>query len=163
MPKPTPQYCKAELERMMIDCVNHAIGLREILSAERDALEHQDTTTLSKLAIDKEVCIGNLEQLETERAKQSVACGFGAGPEDMKALLAWCDEDDDVTNLWKHFLEVATRCNELNASNGSIIRLRRSQILDALAILRGGEHEPELYGPEGRESGVTTGRSLVQA
>lgn len=159
----TPEHAKAELQRMLIESVNCAIGLREILTAELEALRNKDTTALNKSAMDKDVCIGNLQNLETQRANLSVSCGFGSGPEDIKPLLAWCDEDSVVKNLWEHFLEVAMTCNKLNATNGSIIRLRRSQIMNALAILRGGESEPELYGPEGRDSGGTTGRALAEA
>ena len=163
MPGPSADYCKAELERIMRESVHCAIGLREVLTAERQALEHQDTGALNQAAIDKGASIGRLEQLETERADLSRSCGFGSAPEEMKPLLTWCDEDSVVENIWRHFLEVAMTCNELNATNGSIIRLRRSQILNALAILRGGETEPDLYGNDGRDTGGKTSRPLAEA
>lgn len=163
MPAPTAEHRKTELERIICDSVQGAIGLREILTNEREALERQDTIALHSAATEKEVCIRKLESLEKERAELSVACGFASGPEDMQSLLAWCNDELPVKDTWRHFLEVATTCNDLNATNGSIIRLRRSQIQNALELLRGGNLEPEPYSPEGRKPAGNTGRALAHA
>ncbi len=151
------------MERIMRDSVNCVIGFREILNDERKGLERQDTMALNESAVKKELCIRKLESLENERAELSVARGYSSGIDDMEPLLAWCDEDSVVKNVWKHFLEVAMTCHELNATNGSIIRLRRSQILSAIEILKGGDFGNETYGRDGNAPAGNTGRSLVQA
>ena len=156
------EHCRAELERITREAMNCADALREILTAERQALARQDAMVLENTASDKAACVEKLEQLESERANLSAACGFGSTPDDMKSLLRWCDQNASLKDRWEQFLAVAAACRSLNASNGSIIRLRHSQITNALAILRGDESETELYGPEGR-TGTNSGRALAEA
>lgn len=145
------------------DCVYRALGLRESLQDERAALETQDTEALHAALTIKGVCVSKLQELDTERKTICEASGFGANPDQMQEMLAWCDEDNAIAGCWQHLMEIVADCNALNLTNGAIIRLRRQMVDGNLAVLRGTEAIPDTYKREGRDNAANTQRSLAQA
>ena len=158
-----PSACKASLEKNLADSMSEALDLKHILGEERDALERNDTMSLGDTAIRKQLCVNKLEQLDTDRAELSKACGFGSTPNAVPQLASWCDEGDSISSTWTGFLDVAQQCSELNSGNGAIIRVRQSHIQGAINLIRGGSQDVATYGPTGLDSKELGKRSLVEA
>lgn len=159
----TPEQCKTALLGNLDESISHAIALKEILDAERQALEHNDTMSLSDAAVRKRHCIGRLEELDAGRAEISKACGFEPAPDAVAQLAAWCGDGKAVSTSWENFLDVAKQCSVLNSGNGAIIRVRQTQVRDAISLLRDGTTDGSTYGPSGRNSGELGTRSLAEA
>lgn len=115
----------------------HAKELRESLHQEREALESQDMDSLLAAAETKGTQVRELQQLDAQRSRICTESGFSAGREQMDAFLDWCDHSGEATHSWEQLLEVAEECSQLNAANGAVIRVRRQQVEDGLAVLRG--------------------------
>ncbi len=149
--------------RILTESVDCALGLKETLVAERDALERRDTISLNTAAVSKAALIRKLAGLNESRGKISEQAGFGRGTETMEDLAAWCDEDSLVSNCWRRFREIASECDLLNKTNGAIILLRRQQILDGLSLLRGNQNSTSTYTPTGAAVNSFAGRELTEA
>lgn len=162
MDRPDSANARAQLVKIIGDCVYHAIGLKETLEEERKALEEQDMTGLSAAIDDKTKCVDELRVGEQQRKDLCAAAGFSAGPEQMDQMIQWCDEDSAIANCWQHLIGIAVDCDRLNVSNGQIIRGRQQQIESSISILRG---EPQLhtYGHSGTEPRGHALRTIAEA
>lgn len=130
------------LERIVADCIAEATALEIGLAAERRALETHDAAALGEAAEGKRKRVARLENLERER--KAAVESSGEIPEQRQ---------------WQRFLAIVGRCNDMNSTNGAIIRLRRQQISAALRVVSGSV--PETYGPSGSETGPRPGRALA--
>lgn len=159
----TPAETRSRIQEILRDSVHWALGLKETLDQEREALEQRDIDALNQVAMTKEVLIRKLANLEVARAAASEEAGFGSSPAEMESLTEWCDKDLSTTNSWKNFREIANECDARNRTNGAIIRLRRQQIIDGLSLLRGDEHDSSTYTSTGSASSEIGGRALTEA
>lgn len=149
--------------KVLTESVDCALGLKETLVDERDALERRDTISLHTAAASKAGLIRKLANLNETRGEISKQAGFSRGTETMEDLAAWCDDDSLVSNCWQHFREIARECDLLNKTNGAIILLRRQQILDGLSLLRGNQNSTSTYTPTGAAANSVAGRELTEA
>ena len=159
----SPEHARKQIVDLIGNSVYHALGLKESLADENAALEEQDMEALRKAVDNKSHCTAALQTLEEQRREFCVAAGFADGPEQMAQLAEWCDEDAVVANCWQHLLDIAVECNAMNLTNGAIIRSRQQQIEAGLAVIRGGTHEPGIYGRSGRGPSGPSQRSLAEA
>ena len=163
MAHPTPDSARKQIVEIIGNSVYHALGLKESLADEHSALEQQDMDAL-RIAVDnKSRCTAALQTLEQQRNEFCSSVGFAAGTEQMEQLTEWCDEDAVVANCWQHLLDIAVECNAMNLTNGAIIRSRQQQIEAGLAVIRGGNQEPGVYGRSGRGPSGPSQRSLAEA
>jgi flagellar biosynthesis/type III secretory pathway chaperone len=129
---------------------------------ERDALLRQDTDALSAATDLKRRIVDELEALEKARRSLCIACGSGPDAAGMAGLLAECGAHAEI-GKWHEVLSLAARCQEQNAINGAVIRLRRRQFAAALCIVRGSSREAiETYGPTGASTSLPSSRSLAE-
>ena len=163
MSQPTPESARKRIVEIIGNSVYHALGLKESLADEHAALEQQDMDELRAAVDNKSRCTAALQTLEQQRNDFCVAAGFAKGHEQMEQLTGWCDEDSVVANCWQHLLDIAVECNAMNLTNGAIIRGRQKQIEAGLAVIRGGDHEPGVYGRSGRGPSGPSQRSLAEA
>ncbi|HWM28040.1 MAG TPA: flagellar protein FlgN [Woeseiaceae bacterium] len=140
MVSPSLEEPRISLARIMDESLEGANELLQILQDERQALENRDAEALGVAAEGKRKCVGRLEALETKRRTAAESL-------------------QPAAERWQCFLSVISRCNELNATNGAIIRLRRQQIAAAVKLIGGGA--AETYGPTGTESPSRAGRALA--
>jgi len=152
-----------QIVKILGESVDCALGLKETLVEERDALERRDTVSLNTAAMSKASLIRKLARLNEARGEVSEQAGFGNGTETMDDLATWCDDASLVSNCWHHFREIASECDLLNKTNGAIILLRRQQILDGLSLLRGNQHDTNTYTPTGSTTNTIAGRPLTEA
>ena len=72
--KMTQEQCKAELRKLLGESISCAEGLKEILAVERNALERREADALNNAAIQKQIFINNLEELEITRQRRQYMC-----------------------------------------------------------------------------------------
>ncbi|MBT8077576.1 MAG: flagellar protein FlgN [Gammaproteobacteria bacterium] len=157
---------KVELELVIGECLQRALGLKDTLIEERDALKRQDSAAILDAASRKKSYIEDLERLDAERAALTEAGGFGRSPGDMQTVARKFDSaggDTALLNRWNRFMDIAQQCFDLNSANGAIIRVRKMQITNSLATIRGATSDDHTYGPAGSEPTAERARSLAQA
>jgi flagellar biosynthesis/type III secretory pathway chaperone len=154
---------RERLEKILGESIHCALGLKDILCQERNALREQDTALLGHSASLKETCIDRLASLESARGAVSRDAGFSTDLGDMPALTEWCDADSIIANCWQHFTQIARECDALNSTNGAIIRVRRQQILAGLALLSGSDGTEDTYKVSGAGTTGFGGRELAEA
>ncbi len=162
MTRPSPSEARERIVAVLGESVYHALGLKELLMDERNALELEDTDALEQTVDSKGRYIDKLQALEKDRATLCEASGFASGPEQMQEMTDWCDEDSVVADGWSHLMTVAAECSQLNLANGAVIRLRQQHTEAGLAVLRGTDQDPATYAPTGSEQASRLNRSLAE-
>lgn len=163
MNRPQPAETRRQVVEIIDNSVSHALSLKETLEVEREALAEQDMEKLQAALDEKSRFVERLRGMETERVALCTAAGFASGPEQMAALMAWCDDGAVIENRWLHLMEIATECMSINDTNGAIIHGRKQQIETTLTIVRGGTPAQETYDFRGKEGRDQPGRSIAQA
>ncbi len=163
MPTISPDQARAQIADLIGDSVYEALGLKEALEDERQALEAQDLDRLNAVVDSKSACVDKLRQLDEKRVALCEGWGFDTGPHQMTALIEWCDEDQLVSSRWEQLMVLAAEGNALNMTNGAIIRLRQQQFESSLSVLRGGTPGTDTYGRNGGDTGDFNRRSLAEA
>ena len=163
MPSVTRDEARSRIVDLIGDSVYQALGLREALEDERRALEAQDTEALDAILDTKTVCTERLQELDRQRNELCREWGFVEGPQQMTALIEWCDEDQLISSRWEQLMVIAAEGSALNMTNGAIIRLRQQQFETSLSILRGATPGSDTYGRNGEEHGDYGRRSLAEA
>ena len=163
MTSPVPADFRKRLADVIGTSVLHAMGLRESLVEEKSALERQDLSALDSVVEAKSRCVKDLAALDSKRSGLCAQAGFESGPEQMQAVLAWCDEGSVIANAWDELMAIAADCNALNMTNGAIIRVREQQIRSTLYVLRGHAPANDTYGHPRKASSGFEQRSLAEA
>ncbi|MEQ8207865.1 MAG: flagellar protein FlgN [Woeseia sp.] len=145
-----------QLETIIEGGIDGTSRLVAILGRERAALEAQDAGLLLELAAEKQGCLSELEELETQRTGLLQQHNFSNDNAGMQSLLAGTRSADD----WQRYLDLAARCQAENQTNGAIIRLRHQQISATLAVVSG--ERQSTYGPSGDRPAAQS-RALAQA
>lgn len=159
----TPAECTSALQENLELCLQYARDLEEILRHEREALEQRDPTQITETAHSKQVCVEKLAELGRSRNVISRTNGFDENDSSIPKLIDWSGGALLLTKTWLQFLDLARSCNQLNATNGAAIRIRQSQIDDAIGLLRYGSVGTKTYGPTGQKAGEPRTRSLAEA
>lgn len=155
--------CNEALRQNIDESIQNALELRRLLEAERAALESKDTMSLSDTAVQKQLCVNALDELDKARSAISKSRDFGVNPGEIAKLIASCDDSDLLTQSWDRFLRIARECSDMNSGNGAIIRVRQQQIKGAISLFRDGSGETETYGPNGQSHEDSRTRPLAQA
>ncbi len=163
MPRPSPAEARTQIAEIIGDSVIHALGLKESLEDERKALETQDIDALGTVVHQKSACAEKLQILDQERGTLCQECGFSNGPDQMKQLIEWCDEDQLISDRWAELGTIVAEGSALNLTNGAIIRVRQQHFETSLSVLRGGTPGSDTYGRNGEETGDFSRRSLAEA
>ena len=163
MPRPAPAEARSQIVDILGACLTEARALQESLEVERHALENQDTDGLNAVVLSKNDHAEKLGVLDQERNTLCQRWGFAAGPDQMDALMNWCDDDGAIDDRWAELMAIAAAGNALNLTNGAIIRLRQQHFETSLSVLRGVVPGSDTYGRNGEESGDFSRRSLAEA
>ena len=132
-------------------CVRAANALKQCLLTERDALSGGDADTLNLAIEAKAVQLRELRHLLKGTAE---GAALRAGD---------AHEDSAPRSPWQTFMSLLAECESLNNTNGAAIRLRRQQVDSNLALLRGQNTVPDIYGPQGDAGASQAGRPLTEA
>ena len=163
MSRPEPAIARSEIVEIIGNSVYHALGLKETLEEEREALRAQDMDKLQAALDMKASCVAKLQGMEQKRQALCEAAGFMPGAEQMAELMAWCDEGAVIENCWLHLMQIAADCLSINDTNGAIIHGRKQQIDNTLTVVRGGAPQQDVYDFRGKEAREQKARPIAQA
>lgn len=138
---------RSELKEILSDGIDYINGLKAVLVEERDALERRDSTLLESSAKTKETLAKNLAMFDFFR-------------DDIATLAA--NDNGEISDSWQTFQSIARDCDELNQTNGLIIRSRHQQVLTGLAVLQGRDGSAETYTSSGSAAATAGKRKLTE-
>ena len=123
--------------------------LISLLSSEQNLLTQGDIdgNALSKIALDKQSLLSELERIETVRRNVQKRLGYAEGAEGAKAAAL----DADCLAAWDSLLEKSERAARMNELSGQMlsVRMKHNQaMLDYIRQIA----EKTLYKPDGRNS-----------
>ncbi len=142
---------RSELGHLLLTYRDQAGNLRDLLEAERRALESPEVDALLSISESKSRCVEEMQVLETQRVDICNRGGVAADDQGMHNLFKFAGDGTRLDALWRETLDITRVCRDLNSINGAISRVRQEHMMAALAALSGHEHQPSLYGPAGRE------------
>ncbi len=163
MPIISPDFAREEIVKLLNDMVYEALGLKEALAEERNALQDAQMQGLGDAVKLKAACVDALTKLDDRRDALCRSWDFASGSSQMQAVIEWCDDGGLVGDLWDHLMVIAAESNAMNLTNGAAIRARAQQIESSLAVLRGKEPGVGTYGRQGESTGDLGQQSLAQA
>ena len=135
---------RARLDAVIRDCTDCIVDLIALLEAEREALCSADVERIDACAAEKIACIERLEQLDRQRIDISAQVDTETG------------DDDGTAAAHDEFRQALQRCQEANATNGQLTRLRRRHVERALQVLSAtGDDTEVVYGPTGKDDRPT--------
>ncbi|MDH3748939.1 MAG: flagellar protein FlgN [Gammaproteobacteria bacterium] len=137
----------SELEEVLSDGIEFVHDLKAVLVQEREALERRDTKLLEEAAKTKQTLAKNLAMFDFFRADIETLAENESGP---------------FSDSWTKFQSVARDCDELNRTNGAIIRSRHEQVLAGLSLLQGREQYADTYTSNGAAEGSPGRRKLTE-
>jgi flagellar biosynthesis protein FlgN len=126
------------LEKVLEQQVFCAEAILEALRQEGDALRSGDPYVLNLVGANKSQLVEEMEALEIER-QQLVEGGFEA-PAALRR--------GPAGQYWNRLLGLIEQCRERNQRNGALVMARRTQIQQALELLRGSD-ATDLYDASG--------------
>jgi flagella synthesis protein FlgN len=150
------QRLKAALEHE-IQCTE---ALIRALDEEQEALTGREPARLETVLRDKQSQLVELEQASRQRNAVVQQAGYSADRQGVEACVRACDVQGSLNALWERLNELVRQCRERNRVNGGIVELSRHHVQRALAVLRGGLPDSDLYTSEGRSVGGASHRSL---
>ena len=163
MPRPSRTEACSLVADNIGDSLMLARDLKDALEVERKALETQDLDALTTIVNRKTACAEKLNVLDGNRGALLQDWGFSENADPMQDLIQWCDDNDVIANRWAELMTVAAEGNNLNLTNGAIIRVRQQHFESSLSVLRGVTPGSDTYGRNGEESGDFSRRSLAEA
>ena len=159
----SPEKARSEIVELLSDTVYQALGLKESLEDERKALETEDMAAIERAVDVKSTCVAKLKVLDQKRDSLCKSWGFKSGPDQMQAVIDYCDDAELIRNRWDHLMLVAAESSAMNLTNGAIIRVRQQQFESSLSLLRGRTPRIDTYGQRGKGTGDFGSQSLAQA
>ena len=156
-----PADIRRHIDRVLREEARLLAELEQVLQRETDVVRGDDPAAIEHIGASRHQCIDQLGRLDGERTEACRMLSFGSGREGFERLLAWCDPDQALRQLWQRNLRLARRCKELNDRNGAVVALKLGQVQQLLATLRGSG--PNVYGRQGARFEGFAPRVLGQA
>ncbi|MEM7432309.1 MAG: flagellar protein FlgN [Pseudomonadota bacterium] len=157
------EKARSQIAELVDSAVKQTVGLQDILEQELVALRAQDADRLQQVMDDKSARVETLRRIDTERSALCADQGIAPGADQMDRLIAICGNDSAIAHSWDRLMQLAIECNAMNMKIGAIIRLRRQQIDDGIAFLRGDTAPNATYHMSGSNERAGAMRSLAQA
>ena len=147
------------IARLDIEC-NTLRAFITLLETEQQTLLGDQADQLPALAERKTQAVHELNELAQARANDLHT--FGAEAADSGSLETWLQENvADSLSVWREIRQLAMQAQQLNRTNGELIRIRLRHNQQALAALHNAANNASgLYGPDGQPNMTTPGRTL---
>ncbi len=141
--------CSHTLSDLIDRELDLTVQLGQALAGERDALEVVDPIALDRATAWKQKCVEHLDDIDAERRHMCSALGLAPDRAGMERLLLQADPEGSLANRWQLLLSQLEACRSVNTENGSLVRLQKGRVTDALGILRGEPANNAVYGDDG--------------
>jgi flagella synthesis protein FlgN len=140
-------------------------ALIEVLTVERNALEHGDTDRLTEIASRKRELLLHIAHLGGQRTRVLERSGFTADRSGMHNWLVANDPNGAVRAEWNALLQLTQKAHRRNQDNGAFIDAGMRANQHALQALMSAGAAASTYGATGRAVNPYTSsrRSLASA
>lgn len=135
----------------------------ELLRAERQSLASADADRLGEQAARKSQLFGQLTDAARRRQVALSTLGFTPDRPGMEAWIACQANAAPLLKEWHGLREDLEAAQDINRLNGQLIEEHARVNRQALGVLLHGSGRAGVYGPDGRTSGLGTGRRLGSA
>ncbi|OIQ97322.1 FlgN protein [mine drainage metagenome] len=152
MPSPLPALIKDELALLR--------QFVTLLQDEQRALVEGELERLLPLAEEKSRLATELGRLAVARNQALAALGLAADKSGMDAWLVGQAPTVPSRGHWAELLSLATETRRQNELNGKLINTRMQHNQRALAVLAAATSQAMLYGPDGQQRPLTSGRDF---
>jgi flagella synthesis protein FlgN len=139
--------------------VTHA--LLALLRQEQASLVEVDINSVTDLLNEKSLLVAQATDFAVARHHALAAAGFEASETGMQAWIATQEPQSEAAQSWKKLINLAREAKEINRTNGLLINQQLVRNEAALNVLRGGEPNSNVYGPNGQTSARPVSRSRV--
>lgn len=160
------QHDPQELIQLLGKHLSQVKSMLEILRLEHTALIRRDLVSFDNIVLRKQAQIRSLEEIEPSLSPIHALIGKNSAGKNMESFIANIESNPLKTqfqSLWKDLRETLTQCNNQNKINNRILHNSRSNLQQAIDILRGENSQPNLYGASGKQDVSRYGQSLAVA
>jgi len=144
-----PDVCREHLGTLLTEEVEALRDLEELLEREHDVLAAQNVAAIERTALVRQQKMGHLARTEEQRRQLCTLHGYSPDWVGLESLMQWCDQEGTLLSSLRECARRATRCRDLNESNGTLVTARLKQVEGLLATLTGKTAQPVTYGPKG--------------
>lgn len=163
---PEKQKTTRQITSLLMQQENALKEMLETMRQEYQALENNDQAGFDRLVEQKASQVQSLEELEARFKPLITMMGGTLSRDFIESFIDAIDNVPDKQQLqstWEKFLQVLNDCDEQNRINNRIVESSKSNIQQALNIIRGDDGIPKLYSASGRENTDNQGQSLAIA
>lgn len=141
--------CREHLGTLLTEEIDALRELEDLLGREHEVLGAKDVAAIERTALVRQQMMGALAR--TEEQRRSLCTMHGHTPDwvGLERLMQWCDPQGTLLPRLRECAQRATRCRDLNNSNGTLVAARLKQVEGMLTALTGGANQPVTYGPNG--------------
>jgi flagellar biosynthesis/type III secretory pathway chaperone len=139
-----------EIESLLDAMESATAELADALVAERTALRGLDVSALESARDLKHRALAGLESCERARAASAARAGWARDVREMGAQLARVADGGALARRWNALSARLRVLRDENRAIGTHLRLHKRHVAETLAVLCGGVHDRDLYGPDGR-------------
>lgn len=129
-----------------------------LLENEQNNLLGAQTDQLLELADGKTRIVNQLTELGSARRQYQATHGEGEETGNMEVWLKARAANE--LPVWEEIRKLATRAQQLNHTNGEMIRVKLRHNQQALTVLHNAVQNASLYGPDGQPTNPGKGRTL---
>jgi len=129
-----------------------------LLFQEREALSQRDPEAIKDVIGEKMTLLKTLEGIYdaiTQLAAERDSASGGAG-------LLYCIDTPELSQLWNELRGRLDECHHKNQVNGGIIEVGRAHTDRLFRIIRGEEHRPALYKPDGKLQSPAAAQAIAR-
>lgn len=148
------QFTQHELELMQ--------SFAQVLGREEAALTDNDADRLTNITDEKNTLLIKILDIEKTRNNSLAASGYSADLEGMRSLLSSADAPKELALAWQALLDLSSRAQENNRTNGILIHRQLNRNQATLNILQQNSQGGAIYGADGQSKNMPgTGRGII--
>ena len=141
--------CREHLGSLLAEEVDALRELEDVLRREHDVLGARNVAAIERTALVRQRMMGDLARTEEQRRLLCTNHGYSPDWLGLEGLMSWCDPDGTLLSRLRECAQRATRCRDLNMTNGALVAARLKQVEGMLTALVGSAGQPVTYGPKG--------------
>src|SRR3569833_3245988 len=126
------EVCREHLGALLTEEVDALRDLEEILVREHDVRGARNVAAIERTALVRAQMMGDLARTEEQRRALCTMHGYSPDWMGLEGLMSWCDADGTLLSRLRECAQRATRCRDLNVSNGTLVTTRMKQVQDML-------------------------------
>lgn len=154
--------CFNNLKKTLTNEIGLSDNLLVLLKAESN-ISPKDAEALLKISDDKNKIIIEIERSHNNRNALIQTLGFSPDHEGTESCISACDQNSELSTIWKLYIQKIKECQNMNQINGSTHDSSLRVVRQALSILYGEQVNENTYDASGHSQSNSLGRSIAKA